>query len=173
MSSRGLLLVALLLAAGRPGNFGVVQSGAIYRGAQPSTMQVLALHRDLQVRTMIKLNRGNSFADRAAARLAGVALIEIPLDPEKVGTGDPETAAAVEKALRALTDPKNAPVFLYCAHGRDRTGYVVALHRTRQGWPLDAILRELAAHGHGRVPAHERSNILRAVEREVRRRDAK
>jgi protein tyrosine/serine phosphatase len=50
--------------------------------------------------------------------------IEIPIST--TSNIDPN---AVKRALSAITDPANQPVFLHCAQGRDRTGVVVAIYR--------------------------------------------
>jgi hypothetical protein len=177
-SSRRVVQRALLLIAAcglfhcadrvpdRPMNFGIVEPG-MYRGGRPSANEIVTLRRDLGVRTMIRLSRGDAAAERAAARLARITLIEIPLDPKLVGTNDAKTRAAVERAYRAFTDRKNAPVYVYCDHGRDRTGFVVALYRTRiEKWPHAKVVEELARHGHGIVMRRYLPDITRALARE-------
>lgn len=159
----------------RPMNFAVVEqpSGAtsgMYRGGRPSPAEVAALRRDLHVRTMIRLSRGDAAADRAAARLLGIELIEIPLNPKLVGTPDRQTRAAVERAYAEFTNRRNAPVYLYCDHGRDRTGFVVALYRMRvQRWPFARVEEELARHGHGMVMRRYLPHITRELARERER----
>ncbi|HEX2122423.1 MAG TPA: VanZ family protein [Thermoanaerobaculia bacterium] len=171
-----LLVLALLASASfhcskgtadRPMNFSAVDR-AVYRGGRPSASQIAALRRDLHVRTIIRLNRGDATADRAAARLAGIRLIEIPIDPKKLGTSDVETRGAVERAFAALSEPRNRPVYIHCDHGRDRTGFLIALYRARrQGWSLDAISRELDRHGHGFLMRRYLPNITRQLAQEV------
>lgn len=154
----------------RPMNFAVVEAGAKYRGGRPSPLEIASLRRDLQVKTMIRLCRGDATTERAAARLANVTLIEVPLNPKLVGTADPGTRAAVERAFRAFADPRNAPVYLYCDHGRDRTGFVVALYRMRaQRWPLAKIQEELARHGHGAIMRRYLPHITGELARESER----
>lgn len=159
----------------RPANFAVVEAPSAtspgkYRGGRPSPQEIAALRRELHVKTMIRLNRGDASADRIAARLADVNLIEIPLNPKLVGSSDPATRAGVEQAFLALADPKNGPVYIYCDQGRDRTGFVVALYRARiQGWSLERIRTELARHGHGAVMRRYLPDITRQLERETRR----
>lgn len=160
-----------LLACGdaeRPRNFSAVIEGGIYRGGRPSAAQIAALRRDLNIRTIIRLNRGDAAPDRAAARLAGINLIEIPLDPKKLGTSDAATRASVERAYAALSDPRNAPVYIHCDHGRDRTGYVVALYRARvQGWRWETISDELAEHGHGALMRRYMPDLTRQLAQDV------
>jgi len=49
--------------------------------------------------------------------------------------------AHLARFLKLMQDPANAPVFIHCAQGRDRTGYNAAAYRmVFQGWkPEDAI----------------------------------
>lgn len=172
-----ILVLALLAAASlncskgvadRPMNFSVVEQDAIYRGGRPSASEIAALRRDLHVRTIIRLNRGDAASDRTAVRLARIRLIEIPIDPKKLGTSDIDTSAAVERAFAALNDPRNRPVYIHCDHGRDRTGFLIALYRARrQGWSLEAIDRELDRHGHGFLMRRYLPHITRQLAREV------
>lgn len=144
-----LLLLLAACSDSRPMNFAVVDAG-MYRGGQPSAGEIAALGRDHGVKTIIRLNRGSAVEDRAAARLAGIRLIEIPIDPKKLGTSDRATREAVERAYAAFVDPKNAPVYLHCDHGRDRSGFIVGLYRARkQRWTYEQIRSEMARHGHG------------------------
>lgn len=95
------------LGPDRPKNFAVVEpasisGGGIYRGARPAPDDIATLHRDLQIRTVVSLSRGDRSAVRDAARRTEVRLIEIPLDPRKLGTQDEVTRAAVETAYARL-----------------------------------------------------------------------
>jgi tyrosine-protein phosphatase SIW14 len=56
---------------------------------------------------------------------------------------DPKDAQII-LVLRILQDPKNWPVFVHCAEGRDRTGYVVATYRMIiENWPADDAILEM------------------------------
>lgn len=46
--------------------------------------------------------------------------------------------------LKIIDDPKNWPVFVHCAEGRDRTGYSVATYRmVIENWSVDDALHEM------------------------------
>ncbi len=78
-----------------------------------------------------------------AVEAAGMRSIEIPMDTMK--KIDP---AAVRKVLSVLTDPENLPVFVHCAHGKDRTGVVVAVYRMEvEGWREPEAEAEMEAFG--------------------------
>lgn len=170
----GLLLLGCIDGTGgRPANFAVVEKpsaegGGLYRGGRPSPEEIAALQRDLRIRTLIRLNRGDAAPDRAAAKHAGVRLVEIPINPKKLGTADGVTSRAVERAFAEFANPRNAPVYIYCDHGRDRTGYVVALYRIRkQAWQWPAVSAELEQHGHGTLMRRYLPHITRQLRAEA------
>ena len=157
-----VLAVACRTAApvpGMPVNFGVVEEGKIYRGAQPAAADLESLHR-LGIRTVLKLNTGADEERTQASRL-GIRLIEVPLIARRVGTS--RACAEVERAYAAMVDPANWPVYVHCEHGRDRTGFLIGLYRERAlGWSFAQVRHELSKYGHDRrmhlvLPAISRS----------------
>lgn len=146
------LLVVLLGACrtasrpdGLPPNFGVVEEGSIYRGAQPSAENLEALARR-GIRTIVKLNGATADEDAAAARL-GIRIVDVDLNARTVGMS--RSCAGVERAYAAMSDPANWPVYVHCTHGRDRTGFLVGLYRERaEHWTYERVQQELAAYGH-------------------------
>jgi protein tyrosine/serine phosphatase len=149
-------LLSLLIAAGcrtaapvagMPQNFGVVEEGKIYRGAQPSASDMEALQRR-GVRTVVKVSVRDIDMERAAANRLGMKLVEVPLHARTVGTS--KACADVDRAYAAITDPANWPVYVHCDHGRDRTGFLVGLYRERaEGWTFEQVSDELSRYGHG------------------------
>jgi tyrosine-protein phosphatase SIW14 len=134
---------------GLPANFGVVEEGKIYRGAQPTPAALEALARR-GIRTIVKLNSSATAEEESAASRLGMSVVHVDLDPRTVGTAS--SCDAVERAYAAMTDPRNWPVYVHCTHGRDRTGFLVGLYRERaEQWPYDRVRRELAAYGHDRL----------------------
>ena len=52
--------------------------------------------------------------------------------------------AEVLAFLRTVIKPENAPVFVHCRNGSDRTGTMVAAYRVVvQGWSKEAAIREM------------------------------
>ena len=89
-------------------------------------------------------------------------------DSKKIGSDDAATRNAVERAYQAFTDPRNTPVYIHCDHGRDRSGFIVALYRARtQVWSFGQISNELAQHGHGLLMRRYLPNITRQLARET------
>lgn len=126
---------------GLPGlaNVGRLAPG-ILRGAQPKPEGYATL-KAMGVRTVINLRTSHS--EKAAVEAAGMRSVEIPMDSMK--NVDP---AAVRKALSVMTDPANQPVFVHCAHGKDRTGVVSAVYRMEvDGWSAAEADAEMEAFG--------------------------
>lgn len=156
MRWRSAIAVVFLLAGcatatappvkGLPRNFGVVEEGKLYRGSQPTAVEIENLYRR-GVKTIVKLNVADLEMERSATGELGMRLMEYPLDPFTVGTT--KSCAEVEQAYEAISDPLNWPVYVHCDHGRDRTGYLVGLYRERvQGWAFPQVSDELARYGH-------------------------
>jgi len=56
----------------------------------------------------------------------------------------------IVRFLRVVTDPANAPVFVHCQHGSDRTGVAVAAYRiVVQGWTKEEAIAEMTKGGTG------------------------
>ncbi|MEO8033273.1 MAG: tyrosine-protein phosphatase [Acidobacteriota bacterium] len=146
---------------GLPGNFGVVEEGKIYRGAQPDDTSIAALQK-LGIRTIVKLNDAHFAEESAAALRAGITLISVPLDPHTVGTA--RSCPDVERAYAALTSPAHWPVYVHCTHGRDRTGYLIGLIRERrEGWAYERVSQELEQYGHNDVMRMLMPNITSSL----------
>ncbi len=77
----------------------------------------------------------------------GMEYVSLPLSSLRPVTR--EEAKSIAKALKIMSDPAKQPVFIHCAHGRDRTGLVVALYRmVYQNWSLKDAHDEMISKGH-------------------------
>lgn len=133
---------------GLPGlrNVGRVAPG-IYRGAQPTAEGYATLKR-MGIRTVVNLRAKHG--ERKAVEAAGMRAVAVPIDA--LARID---AAAVRKAVALLADPANRPVFVHCAHGRDRTGVVVAVYRMDvDGWDVSDAEAEMQSFGFNDVWRH-------------------
>ena len=120
-------------------NVGRVAPG-VYRGDQPLPEGYRTL-KAMGIRTVVNLRTRHG--EKAAVESAGMRSIEIPIST--TSTIDPN---AVKRALSAITDPANQPVFLHCAQGRDRTGVVVAVYRMEvDGWSNAEAEAEMQTFG--------------------------
>lgn len=112
----------------------------ILRGAQPRPEGYETL-RKMGIRTVVNLRFRHG--ERRAVEAAGMRSVEIPMDT--LSNVDP---AKVRKVLAVMTDPENLPLFVHCAHGKDRTGLVVAVYRMEvDGWSEEEAEAEMEAFG--------------------------
>ena len=145
----------LLIAAGAAGsgcstvgkpitgieNFAVVEDDGLYRGGQPSYEGITSL-KEHGVRTVIDLRDDRNPAERMWVEEAGMAYVNIGMNAARV------EPAKIAKFLKEV-DVAQKPIFVHCRRGRDRTGLEVAAYRiVEQGWPREAALNELYAHGY-------------------------
>jgi len=126
------------------GNLARVDSG-FYRGAQPDARGYRNL-RTLGVRTVISLRSWHSA--RREAEEAGLRFVEIPLQADVFGSRPP-SEEQVRAFFRTALDPDCRPVFVHCAHGKDRTGTMSALYRIEvSGWSAEEAIEEMQAFGY-------------------------
>jgi len=120
-------------------NFGTIEQGKIYRSAQPSPVFLEWLVRGPKIRTLINLRgRTQGFESRFAAD-HGMRLFSFDLSATR-----PPTTEEVERFLAILDDPSNYPLLVHCRNGVDRTGYMLALYRTRRsGWSPSRATAEM------------------------------
>jgi protein tyrosine/serine phosphatase len=116
-------------------------SERLYRGAQPTAEGMEELKK-LGIKTIISLRAHHDDEDKVKG--TGLVLIRIPMD-----TWHP-TDEHVLLFLKAVEDPKNAPVFVHCQHGADRTGTMCAIYRIAvQGWTREEAIAEMTQGGFG------------------------
>ncbi len=119
---------------------------ALYRGAQPGPEGFAELHR-MGIRTVVNLRSFHS--DRDDFEKAGLAPGAFRYVHIRMKTWHAEDED-VARFLRVVTDPANAPVFVHCEHGSDRTGVAVAAYRiVVQRWPKEEAIREMTEGGTG------------------------
>lgn len=127
-------------------NFHVVDS-YFYRGAAPSFAGMDQLKR-LGIRTVIDLRRTPVMieAERSYLKRIGVEYVSIPM-----GNWVPSVQKQqlfIDIMTRASQDSAKAPVFLHCAHGSDRTGFLTAMWRVQHDhWSIFQAAAEMLHRG--------------------------
>ena len=92
--------------------------------------------------TVIDLRDDRNPSERMWVEEAGMAYVNIGSNASRV------EPAKIERFLKEI-DEAQKPIFVHCFHGRDRTGLGVAVYRiVEEGWPREAALKELYAHGY-------------------------
>jgi uncharacterized protein (TIGR01244 family) len=116
----------------------------LYRGAQPKPGGVARLAA-LGIKTIINLRESNEMAgpEESEARAAGMLYFSVPME----SLGRP-TDEQINRVLALINDTQNAPVFVHCNKGRDRTGTVIACYRiSRNGWTSKQAKDEARRYG--------------------------
>jgi hypothetical protein len=153
-------------------NFHTLDS-CVLRGGEPTDSGIQALAA-AKVRTVIDLEGGDLKGPRVLgsvigayvsatepgekpkaiaqerdwAAAAGMQFISQPLNSMRSVRTQGE-AKQIDDILVAMHDPRNQPVYIHCAHGKDRTGMISALYRVRyQGWDPHVAHLEMIDLGH-------------------------
>lgn len=113
----------------------------LYRGDQPTGAGMQGLKK-LGIKTVINLRSFHFDRDEIG---------DIALRQEHIymKSWHPEREDAVQ-FLRLVSNPQNAPFFVHCQHGADRTGTMCAVYRiVVQGWSKKDAIREMREGGFG------------------------
>ncbi|RZK99487.1 MAG: protein tyrosine phosphatase [Rubrivivax sp.] len=150
----GLLLASLALVGAsylliqRGGNFHAVESGLVYRSAQPGAealRQAVATHGIKAVLNLRGGNAGKPWYDEEvrAARTLGIQHLDL-----RLSAYHDLSVAQMDDIVKLIQDaPK--PLLIHCESGADRTGLVSALYRLSRGQSGAAAAQELAPrYGH-------------------------
>jgi len=114
------------------GNFHAVETGVLYRSAQPDREALLAAARQHGVKSVLNLrgrNPGSPWYDDEidASRELGLAHYDYSLSAKRIVT--PQQIAEILDIVRQA--PK--PLLIHCKSGADRAGLVSALYRFALG----------------------------------------
>jgi protein tyrosine/serine phosphatase len=115
----------------------------IYRGGQPEGRHWQDLAA-MGVKTVLDLRRPGEHStdeEARAVKAAGMEYVNLPME----GIVAPKEEH-VAKALELLNS--DAPVFVHCKEGKDRTGTVIALYRiSHDGWDNHKAQKEANSYG--------------------------
>jgi protein tyrosine/serine phosphatase len=146
-------------------NFGVVLENAIYRGGQPDEEDLERL-KSMGVRTILKLNTRDASEERQAVKRLGMTFIYVPTKPTTISA--PDRCRKVNEALEAMLDRDNWPIYVHCAHGEDRTGFVIGVYRKLiDHWSWKEIDRELEKYGHDENNREDFPGISRTLKSDL------
>jgi hypothetical protein len=148
------VVVALIIAAAswncymwRRLNFHVVEPGRLYRAGLPSKdslQRILAHH---PVHTIISFSDDVTPRFRELDQFIAAQKGVIRFKRYRTVTAVP-TVEDTRFVLSVIADSNSWPVLIHCEHGKDRTGFFIALHRViDDGWPFDKALAEAHAYG--------------------------
>ncbi len=119
----------------------------LYRGGEPTIKGV----HDLQqkgIKTLIDLRAETpvSRLEKAEAQKLGLEYINLPMSDKAPTDKQVQTFLETTRAAR----DKNAPVYVHCAHGSDRTGCLVGIWRvTEDNYSYDQAYKEMRKYWFG------------------------
>ncbi|MES3038214.1 MAG: tyrosine-protein phosphatase [Bdellovibrionota bacterium] len=117
----------------------------LLRGSFPDTMEKMKELRQRRVRTIVNMSEDEEVDafEREAAAALGIKYIHYPLDGWKAPT-DEQTA----QMQKFMNDKSLRPLYIHCAHGRERTGVMVGLYRVfTNGWDAKKAYKEMKSYG--------------------------
>jgi protein tyrosine phosphatase (PTP) superfamily phosphohydrolase (DUF442 family) len=140
-------------------NWGVVESGRLYRSNHPTPWQLRQAARRHGIRTLINLRGhrescGSDVLGRQAAADLGLDHIDAPLESR----GAPHKDRLLR--LAGIFARMDEPALMHCKSGADRTGLAAGLWLLCQGRPVEQAMAQLSLR-HGHVAA-ARTGILDA-----------
>jgi protein tyrosine phosphatase (PTP) superfamily phosphohydrolase (DUF442 family) len=116
-------------------------SGDLYRGAQPGNEGMRQLEK-LGIKTVVNFRSVHSDRDEIENTRLSYEHIRMVL----WNTQD----EYVVRFLKIVTDSNNAPVFVHCQFGADRTGMMCAIYRIAvEGWNKNEAIDEMTEGGFG------------------------
>jgi protein tyrosine phosphatase (PTP) superfamily phosphohydrolase (DUF442 family) len=114
------------------------------RGARPSAAAIDSLARH-GYRTVVSFLHDPSEGERV--RAAGMRYVEIPMTATIFGASAP-TDQDLDRFFGVVLDSTARPVFMHCAHGKDRTGAMAAIYRIEvSGWTPGRAIAEMDSMG--------------------------
>jgi len=140
-------------------NWGVVESGRLYRSNHPTPWQLEQAVRRHGIRTVINLRGqregcGSDALGRQAAAALGLEHIDAPLESR----GAPHKDRVLR--LAGIYARMEEPALIHCKSGADRTGLAAGIWLLVQGRGVEAALEQLSLR-YGHVAA-ARTGILDA-----------
>ena len=118
-----------------------------WRGAAPSYAGIDRL-KQLGVKTVIDLRRSEDriAAERQYVEAQGIKYVSLPMGNFIPSLQKQQTFLQIMQNASETT--ADAPVFLHCSHGSDRTGYLTALWRVQHDhWSILEACAEMFQYG--------------------------
>jgi len=114
----------------------------LWRGGQPAQGDPEVFRRLAAAGVKTVINLRHDHDDYAALAGAGLRYVHIPMRAWHPESDD--VVLFLAELERAMADPGAWPVYVHCAEGKDRTGYMIASYRiVEQGWDADTAIEEM------------------------------
>jgi hypothetical protein len=118
----------------------------VYRGGEPSSTDLEILANIYDIKRIVSLDENVAKRISPHVKKLNIEHILIPI------SGDNNKSKKYlnylkENIVELLTD--NAPTYVHCFHGKDRTGLAVGLYRMKKGCSMPEALREAMSNDFG------------------------
>lgn len=134
-------------------NYHAVWPGKLMRSGKPYSDDGWTWVHQQGVKSIVTLIRGDNVDYK---KYGFENVLHVPLQGQEVPTEE-----EAKQYLQFIQDPKDWPVDVHCAEGKDRTGMMVALARYAiDGWPMDKALEEAKTYRGGEPLARFRIEWL-------------
>jgi len=143
----GVLLLTVCASAQSEGPLLYRVDDHVYRGKQPQKEDFAQLAK-AGIKTVLDL-RGGIYKpwEQKVVEAAGMRYVRVGLSGVF-----PPTEKQIDKILAILEDSTQAPVFVHCRRGADRSGVVIACYRiVHDHWTNDQAMAEAREQGFSRL----------------------
>jgi protein tyrosine/serine phosphatase len=114
----------------------------LWRGGQPEEGDPEVFRRLAAAGVKTVINLRHDHDDYAALAGARLRYVHIPMRAWHPESED--VVLFLAELERAMADPGAWPIYVHCAEGKDRTGYMIASYRiVAQGWDADTAIEEM------------------------------
>lgn len=114
----------------------------LIRGGQPDEQGFIALQKAYGIRTVVNLNSCTATSEGPMITKLGMRYIPLPTNAFA-----PDPCIYLKFLEIAANQQENAPVYVHCKAGMDRTGMAVAAYRVVvQRWSADEAMKDLHSH---------------------------
>jgi protein tyrosine/serine phosphatase len=138
------------------GNFRQIDDN-LFAGAQPEISEgIVELASTYKVKTIVDLQAVLA-GEADACNAAGISFHSIPLPGVEIVTDPPHDK--IEAIMSVVNDPANAPVFVHCLHGADRTGAIFGIYRVENGATAGEAIDEMRRYHNSWIEAGYRDVV--------------
>ncbi len=116
----------------------------LYRGSAPALKDVVILKDDYGIKKIVSLDQQCGSYIKPICQSLGINQVMIPIDGSKESLKN----FMMYDIKHLLLD--DGPVYVHCRHGKDRTGFAVALLRMKQGMSFEQAYQEALSFGFGK-----------------------
>lgn len=132
-------------------------SQQIYAGGEPSVKDLDYLRNILGVKSILSLDQGASSRIDPKVKALKMEHVSVPLNPQP--STIEEGARYLQRQIVNILSNRQ-PIYVHCEHGRDRTGFALAMYRIlHDGWTCQRAISEAQHWGYGQGISPQTQNL--------------